>query len=301
MNKVITAISLLAALATVSPDVNAETIERSLAVGATPDVHVINAVGDIEVRGGDGDNITISADLGDSAQRLDVTERGDRVTIEVIYEKGGSSKGKWRDDGTRLVITLPAEASLEVEATSADIDVNGVRGELDLSSVSGDVDAQVFNGNVEARSTSGDVELEGNGQPGDARVGSTSGDVMITGIAGSLRARSTSGDIEVTDSQLSKATLSVVSGDIELENATTAESDIDVEAVNGDIDVVLARDFSGRVDITTLTGSINNCFGPKPQRTSRYGPGRVLSFDQGEGRGSLDIETVNGDISICKR
>ena len=279
----------------------AETIARTLQVGSTPDVHIINSVGEIQVRGVAGDSIDIEAELGDRAQRLEVSERGDRVTIEVIYKQGNSNRGSWRDDGTELVIAVPEGSSVEVDATSADIDVRAVRGRLSLSSVSGDVEAEVFNGDVEARSTSGDVTVAGHFEAGEASLESTSGDVNASALAGSLRARSTSGDVEIFESQLVRLSVGVVSGDIDVDGATLGDADIDAEAVSGDIEITLSRDFSGRVDVTTLNGSIDNCFGPKPQRTSKYGPGRELNFNQGEGKGRVEIQTVNGDIELCKQ
>ena len=78
-----------------------------------------------------------------------------------------------------------------------------------------------------------------------------------------------------------------------------SDTDIEAGAVSGDVEVALGPDFGGRIDVTTLNGGIDNCFGPKAQRTSRYGPGRTLNFDHGTGRGRVRIETVNGSVDLC--
>ena len=66
-----------------------------------------------------------------------------------------------------------------------------------------------------------------------------------------------------------------------------------------DSEVILNGTVSAEFDIETFNGSIRNCFGPKPERTSRYSPGLGLSFTQGDGNGNVVIETLNGSVRIC--
>ena len=57
---------------------------------------------------------------------------------------------------------------------------------------------------------------------------------------------------------------------------------------------------SARFDIETFNGSIDNCFGPEPVRTSRYTPGRELRFTEGDGNARVAIKTLNGGLRLCK-
>ena len=50
-----------------------------------------------------------------------------------------------------------------------------------------------------------------------------------------------------------------------------------------------------------LNGDIDNCFGGKPERTSKYTPGWELSFTEGDGDGRVEMSTMNGDLSICRK
>ena len=68
---------------------------------------------------------------------------------------------------------------------------------------------------------------------------------------------------------------------------------------NGTVDIELQGTVSARIDIETFNGSIRNCFGPKPERTSKYSPGLELSFEHGGGDGRIDVETLNGSVTIC--
>ena len=51
----------------------------------------------------------------------------------------------------------------------------------------------------------------------------------------------------------------------------------------------------------TFNGDIDNCFGPEARRTSKYAPGRELSFTAGDGNGEIRIKTLNGDVILCKK
>jgi len=75
---------------------------------------------------------------------------------------------------------------------------------------------------------------------------------------------------------------------------------LDLETINGDIDLDFAGNISGRFDIETFNGSIDNCFGPEPQRTSQYTPGRELKFSEGDSNTRIVIRTLNGGLRMCR-
>ena len=234
MNRIIQALLVAAGVLFALP-AGAETIRRSLPAGDTPEVRIINAVGDIVVRGEATDTIDIDADLGRDVERLDVTERGDVVIIEAIYEGRG-----WRSDGTDLKVTLPKDGRVSVEGVSADVTVSGVRGEIRVVSVSGDVEVETFGGLLEATSTSGDVD--------------------IRALAGRLEATTVSGDVTIREGQLDRVRTRAVSGDVRVLGVRADDADIDANAVSGNVEVVLGSAFGGRIDVSTLNGSIDNCF-----------------------------------------
>ena len=70
--------------------------------------------------------------------------------------------------------------------------------------------------------------------------------------------------------------------------------------MNGRVEVIFIGDLSAEIDIESFNGRIKNCFGPKPERTSKYAPGWELSFTEGDGDGSVSIATLNGGITMCK-
>ena len=56
----------------------------------------------------------------------------------------------------------------------------------------------------------------------------------------------------------------------------------------------------GRFEVDTFNGDIDNCFGPKAKRTSKYTPGWELEFVEGNGDARITITTLNGDVTICR-
>lgn len=272
-----------------------ERITRTLDVDAQADISVINAKGDITVKGHNKNRIDIEAILDKNVDRLDVVERGKRITIEVVYKRGWKKEKGHAD----VVVMVPEEASLEVKGVSSDVTVKNVRGTLHLRTVSGDMFATTFGGDVEVSTTSGDVDVEGDGSMGDSCVSTVSGDLDISGLAGGLKVSTVSGDIDIDQGAISDLTANTTSGSIDVTDALTRDADIDAAAISGDVDVRLGSGWGGRVDVNTLNGSIDNCFGPKPQRTSRYGPGRTLTFDHEGGNARVEIETLSGDVDLC--
>ncbi|NNG17091.1 MAG: DUF4097 family beta strand repeat protein, partial [Gemmatimonadales bacterium] len=73
---------------------------------------------------------------------------------------------------------------------------------------------------------------------------------------------------------------------------------VDFHTVNGNIDLTLPSNLSAEVRAGTVNGDISTDF-PLTVR-GRFGPRRI-SGTIGDGGRRLDLETVNGNISLRKR
>lgn len=275
-----------------------EKIKRTLEVGSAPEVHVINARGDIDVRGEGSGEVRVDAKLVDAVERLDIKEKGDVIYIEVVYKKKKRNSG-WNSGGTTLYVQVPTDTTLHAKGVSSDLDIQNVRGRLYLTTVSGDIDTESWTDKLKVSTTSGDIDVVGNDVDGYNSLETVSGDIDMSGLRGELRASTVSGGIDASDCMFNSVSVGNTSGDIDLSDSLSASADVDAESVSGDISMSMQSGWAGRVDVKTLNGSIDNCFGPKPQRVSRYGPGRTLNFEHGDGSGRIQIETLNGDIDIC--
>ena len=271
-------------------------VDRTL--DAEPDgiVEISNVAGMIEVRGWSRDQVQVKGTLGDDVEELIFERDDDYVLIKVKVPRRHG-----RDIDSDLYINIPEGSSIEVSGVSADIDIDDVLGDQSLQTVSGDIDTRSTAADLEAASVSGDVTVGGTGQDGETEAGTVSGDVTLTNLSGEVEVGSVSGDIVVSGGEFDSVEMETVNGDIEFGGALREDGELGIESINGTVDVTFSTELSARVDIETFNGSIKNCFGPKPQRTSKYSPGLELSFTAGDGDGYVAIETLNGTVRICNK
>lgn len=271
-----------------------EQVNQTMDVSDDVHVEIYNTAGSIDVTGWSRNSIEVTGTLGDSVEELIFEKDGNEVLIRVEVPNR-----HWGDIDADLEIRVPVDASLEVSAVSADIDVSDVRGEQSLESVSGDIETSGVASEVEAASVSGDIEIEGDDAKGDFETATVSGDIYLSGASGSIEADSVSGDIEIIGGAFEDAYFETVNGDLNFNAELVNGGDLSAESVNGTVDLEFTKPISAEIDIETFNGSIRNCFGPKPERTSKYSPGLELSFTHGDGDSSIEVETLNGSVNIC--
>jgi len=287
-------IAIILGLVLATP-VAAEEVDRTLDAAADGSVHISNISGSVTVEGWSRDQVKVTGTIGPKVEELIFERDGDRITIKVKVPRK-SGRGVESD----LFVQVPAGSSIDVGTVSADIDVEGVRGEQKLEAVSGDIETESDAADVSAGTVSGDVIVKGKGKDAETHGASVSGDVGFYNLAGEVSAESVSGDIDIDDGSFDRAGFNVVNGDITFRSELRSGGKLSAEAVNGEVDLQFSGDVSGQFDVDTFNGDIDNCFGPKPRRTSKYAPGMELSFQEGNGNARVTVSTVNGDISICK-
>ena len=270
------------------------TVNKTIDAADDGYVSVSNVAGSIEIVGWSRDAVKVEATLGDDVDELIFERDGDEVIIKVKVPRHHG-----RDIESDLVISVPEDSSIDVSGVSTDIDVEGVLGEQELATVSGDVVTKGTAADVEAASVSGDVEIRGTGEEGDTEAATVSGDVTLMELTGEIEAESVSGDVTISGGAFDEAYLESVNGNLTFMAELRDDGELGMESINGTVEVILDGTISARFDIETFNGSIKNCFGPKPERTSRYSPGLELSFEHGDGDGHVVIETLNGSVRIC--
>ena len=285
---------LLGLLATTA--IAAEEVNRTLDAAANGDVYVSNVSGSVVVRGWSRNQVEVTGELGNGVDELIFERDGDEIGIRVRHKRNSMRNGS-----ADLVINVPQASSLQVHTVSADIDVDDVRGEQQLESVSGDITSTIHAAEMEAESVSGDIEVSGDNQSGSFSFHTVSGDIEVENVSGEIRLESVSGDISAVNGSVTRAIGETVNGDIVLRLSLLDGGRMDLETINGEVDVDFGGPVSARIDIETFNGNIRNCFGPEPVRTSKYTPGRELSFTEGSGAGRVKIDTMNGNVRICNQ
>jgi DUF4097 and DUF4098 domain-containing protein YvlB len=275
--------------------VAAEEVNRTLDASADGHVHISNISGSVSVSGWSRDQVEVTGEIGPKVEELIFERSGDKVTIKVkVPRKSG------RGIESHLRVQVPAGSSIDVGTVSADIEVTGVLGEQKLEAVSGDIETDCDDADVSAGTVSGDVIIRGNGKDAETHSASVSGDVELHRLAGEVFAESVSGDLTIEEGSFDRASFNVVNGDIVFRSELRDGGKLKAESVNGEIELRFSGSVSGQFDVDTFNGDIDNCFGPKAKRTSKYAPGMELSFTEGDGDARVTVSTVNGDISICR-
>ena len=275
--------------------VMAEEVDRTLDAASDGRVHISNIAGAVTIDGWSRDQVQVTGELGRNVEELIFERDGDKVTIKVkVPQKSG------RGIESDLYIQVPQASSIDVSTVSADIEVMKVTGEQSLGTVSGDIDTEGAESDISAEAVSGDIEVNGQNKVTNTRANTVSGDVQLVRVAGIADTESVSGDVTITDGSFERIDMSTVNGDLMFRSALQAGGKLTAETVNGSVDIEFTDDVSGRFDIDTFNGDIDNCFGPKPERTSKYTPGLELSFQEGDGDARVNISTLNGDVSICR-
>ena len=260
-----------------------------------------NVRGRISVTAWDRNEVSWSGSLGSGA-KLIVEKNATRVSLRVESENGSSWTG-WnkgpREDSV-LVVKVPASASLDLSAVSANIDVTAMRGSasIEAESVSGEVSLRASSTDkLEISSVSGDVSFEG--QAGRVDAETVSGDLRISGASGDVSVETVSGSAIVRASTVTEFEAASVSGDIDFEGALAANGRMDVESMSGDVSITLPANTSARVTAEAFSGDLSNAFGLTVE--DEDGPGSTMHGKIGDGSASIEIESFSGDVDLRSR
>jgi DUF4097 and DUF4098 domain-containing protein YvlB len=208
------------------------------------------------------------------------------------------SDGGDEDSSADLDIYVPAASRVEVSTVSADVEAQGLTGQAQMGTVSGNVTLNTSAGRIEAKSTSGDVTVTGSAKGAHVTANSISGTVRIMHVDGNLDAESVSGDVKVSDSTLTNAQMTSTSGNLAFQGVLQKGGEYEFNNVSGDLTLAVGASPDARFDISSFSGDIDNSFGPKPTRVSKYSPGVELHFTNGNGNAQLNARTLSGDVHL---
>jgi DUF4097 and DUF4098 domain-containing protein YvlB len=255
-------------------------------------LRVRNPAGDVRVETADVNEVTVElTPLNDSdstrqaIEKARIEARGDEVVVEL---EGGRtwtiSIGNWGIGSAKVSvrITCPHGSTLDCDTASADVRVTGTVGETHLRTASGDLSLDRVAGSFGSKSASGDLRL--GHVEGRAEVHTVSGDVEVGTAAESLDVNSVSGDVTVGDVS-GALNVNSISGDQRVRAA--GPGDISLKAVSGDVLVGVRRGLRLRLDVNSVSGSIQSELDVSDAPGSGDGPAAELR-----------VRTVSGDVKI---
>ena len=254
---------------------------------------VRNLAGVIEIDAWDKTEMDLAAQLGDSAEKVEITGSAGDLKVEVKNRKSDRYSG---DGETRLKLRVPAGVTLSLDGTSADLVVRGTKGAITARSVSGDIDLAVPAKLITVQTVSGDVRLE-TPAARETRLNTVSGDTQVSGAAGLLVSESVSGDVNVEGGPFALVDLKSVSGDITMQASFTAEARVKAESLSGDVQVNAPASLSAEVTLKTFSGERQSRF--ESVREASDSKRSVLKI--GEGRGQFSLTSFSGDVTLDKQ
>jgi DUF4097 and DUF4098 domain-containing protein YvlB len=290
------ALALLAVASPWSPAHAATSVDEHRPANAQGAVEIDNVAGSIEVQGWDRSEVAVSGTIGRDVERVDVTGDGNRTSIRVVLPNG--THWHMQDGEAHLLIHVPSNSSVSASLVSSDLKVAAVRGALELRAVSGNISGE-GGGDLRANEVSGDIHFKAMAAKRiEAR--SISGSIVLAGGNTDIEASTVSGDARLTLGTVSRARFKTVSGEISATLAAAADAQIDGESISGDIKLDFAGEPLADFDVRTLSGDIENCFGPKPEEP-RHGPGKRLTFKNGETSARVHLTSNSGEVSLCAK
>ena len=287
-----------------------EHVTKTFKVGKTGSLYLVNVSGDVVIKVGTGDDITVEAikrvRQGADAQRqlqavtVDTSQQGSRVEVRTRYPEGG---GNFRAS-VDYSVTVPPGTGIDVHSTSGDIHVTGVKGSLRADCTSGDVRIEGADQIEQVRTVSGDVTVTASGGT-DLRVTNYSGDLTLHGVkARSLDVNTISGEVKLTDVTVERATVKTVSGDVEYNGPLARSGRYEFTAHSGDVRLMPTTTTGFELDARTFSGDCRSDLpltvqqpGSMPQTRLR----RELKGTYGDGSALVIVHTFNGDVIIGKK
>jgi DUF4097 and DUF4098 domain-containing protein YvlB len=288
-----------------------ERITKTFKVGPNGSLDIGAISGDVRVREGSGDTITVDAvkrvrsrNADEAKQQLASTnvtmnQVGNRVEVRVNYT------GHNNHASVDFEVTAPAGTAVVAKSVSGDVQVRNITGDVRVESVSGNVAALGTPNLASIKTVSGDLELVGLAINGDVTVSTISGDLKLRNIkARVVNAESVSGEMSLTDITCDRATVKSVSGDIEYNGPLAKGGRYEMRTHSGDIRLTMPTDAGFEIEAQTFNGDVRSDL-PVTTRAGGSvmgGPGqkRGLRGTHGDGSALLVLSTFSGDITVAK-
>lgn len=190
-----------------------------------------------------------------------------------------------------LVISMPAEMPLIVEAPHAGVQVEGARGAIDLTSMIGDLTVVGGGGAARLRSMTGRVRVEGT--EGSLTVETATGPVEVRGSRGDLRVETSRGDVSLQDLSATVLEVTSLDGSIELRGPLLPGSRHDLSTHGGNVTLWISGKIDAQFSVRTFRGRFESPFEiDQPREEDR------ADFTLGDGSARVRLESFSGTVRI---
>lgn len=266
-------------------------VDTRRAIASDAAIKVWNGGGSVRLEGWDRDSLVVTGVVGAAG--------GGRFFLraEEDVAKLGIEGDQAEVEG-RLVVRLPAGATVWIRTVSADISVRGLVGSVDIHTVAGAVDAAGQPETLYAESMAGNLTLEVDA--GIVRANAGTGSIAFTGTADDLTLNAVSGTLDVTAPALRRARLTTVDGAVAFTGGVRPAGAVVVETHAGDVTLRLPADLAADFRLSTFGGEIDAGYPEAP--TAAPEPGRrSVRFETGDGGAQVEARSYSGSITVVPR
>ncbi|MCD6156106.1 MAG: DUF4097 family beta strand repeat protein [Candidatus Atribacteria bacterium] len=264
-----------------------EATERTFHLDGPAKLSISTVMGNIEISTHEKNTVQMTATkklVGlptDEAQKIinaikiKTEQVGNQIFIKSEYSPMGFTKF-WFD--LKQLLTSGKTSNLEVKYYL--LVPEGI--EINFSTVSGEVNIQKVQGRCKGKTVSGSVIAKGVGK--ELSISTVSGKINITG-QGRLFLKSVSGDVWV-----------------DIQKSEQAQ-DLTVSTVSGEVTIILPENASVNLSVKTISGKFSSEFPILLEGDNRISNKRFEGKIAGSTQQSISckIETVSGNISLCKK
>ncbi|MEW6996916.1 DUF4097 domain-containing protein [Colwelliaceae bacterium BS250] len=270
-----------------------ENVNRSLSVETTGTVFVAIPRGFVKIEGWDKQEVMIQGLLDDTIKTLTFKTEKNKTLIRVDTE----GQKHWGDSSV-FKIFMPKQLKLQFKGIDTSFSITKLNNHVEGKSINGDLMVKQSHGKIKLSVVSGDVRLVESS--GIAKIESVSGTVDFSGDFEQAYLKSMSGDIRANISGTQKLTLKNTSGDTQVSGQIKNNAQLKLSSVSGDIVYKVTDVLNAECEFVSQFGGdiTNQLTNDLPEDGSLHK--KTLSFISGDGSGKLNINTVNGSISIEK-
>ncbi len=269
--------------------------EHPLVISESQTLRIEIPKGDIKVDCTKGEgkivaNMTFHADSKEAAEKAAteftlMTEESEHFVLLKLPE--------FRNMSGVFEISVPHSVAVDIRTDAGDVSVIGAIGSSKVSVISGDVVIENSKGSLELGLTGGDLTMK-NSDFSSLSVSNKSGDLRLESVTGVINLRSSSGDVVISEAGGKSLSVETISGDLTIAYANGMKGNASLRTVNGEISVALPEDADCRIKLSAIQGEVTSKLVLQDEARAKGS----LTGRLGEGFGSLDVSTVNGDISL---
>jgi hypothetical protein len=239
--------------------------------------------GSIRLVGWDRDSLEIRGSMKPHSFRYGATKQGGKFFVE------GDSQGTAEPE--TVVVYFPRRGTVPVQTSSAEISATDLAGTF--VSATGSIRIAGEASSVDVNAMSGNLDLEVSTPWLRARTGA--GRLLVRGAPQDVDASTIGGALDVATPAILRGRFASVTGDIRYASTPAPASLFDFSNHSGAIDFLLPQTASARLDVSSITGAIENGF--LQVRPAASGP-HNLRLSLGRGESQITVRSFRGPVRL---